>query len=80
MRRQRAPSCPAWRVTVAAHDVPPRWSVPAQVVKVYAPDETTARVLAVQSVARDADLPPWKPALRVVYRHTAAARVGARAA
>src|SRR5438046_2786189 len=28
---------PAWRVEVAEHDVPPRWHIPAQVVKLCAP-------------------------------------------
>jgi hypothetical protein len=59
-------------VTVAEHDVPPRWHIPAQVLKVCAPDATSARAQATQAAHRAAGCPPWKPLLRISYPYTSA--------
>jgi hypothetical protein len=67
---------PAWRVTVAEHDVPPRWHIPAQVVKVYASDAKAARVSGTRAVQIAAGVPPMKPLRRITYPHTAASPLG----
>lgn len=59
-----------WRVTIDAHDVPPRWHVPARTVELGAFTADGAR----ESVARwahvDAGVPPLRSLPRLTLAHT----------
>ena len=57
-------------MTVAEHDVPPRWHIPARVLDVFAVDARTARLDATRHMHILGGLPPWRPLLRVTYRQT----------
>ena len=67
---------PAWRVTVAEHDVPPRWRIERQTVKVCAVDATAARVTATRSAQIAAQVPPVRSLRAITYRHTTATPLG----
>ena len=58
-------------MTIAEHELPPRWHIAGRVLEVYAVDACTARMEATRRVHVDGRLPPWKPLLRVTYAHTA---------
>ena len=57
-------------MTIAEHDIPPRWHIAGQVIEVYAVDALTARMDAARQVRIVEGLPPWKPVSRVIYSHT----------
>ena len=55
-------------VHIPAHHVPPRYDIPEREYRVYADTRREALRKAVESVACEVGLPPWKPALREVAR------------
>ena len=57
-------------MTIAEHDIPPRWHITGRVLEVFAVDASTARMDATRQVHIAESLPPWKPLLRVTYAHT----------
>ncbi len=59
-------------MTIAEHEIPPRWHIAGRVLDVFAVDARTARVDATRHVHVVEGLPPWRPLLRVTYSHTAA--------
>jgi hypothetical protein len=59
---------------VRAHEVPPRWSIPEQTFEVRAACEQQARIEAAREAHRRGGLPPWKPCLRVTWRHVTVER------
>lgn len=61
-----------FRVSVAAHKVPPRWEVEAHERVVYERDEREARAHGVRSAHRDADVPPLRSLMRLSWRHVSA--------
>ena len=67
---------PAWRVTIAGHDVPPRWRVERQTVKLCAVDATAARVTATRAAQIVAQVPPVRSLRAITYRHTTATPLG----
>jgi hypothetical protein len=50
-----------WRVTLTAHDVPPRWRIEARTARMLALDADHARSLIVREAHIAAALPLWKP-------------------
>jgi hypothetical protein len=63
---------PAWRVDVAAHELPPRWCIPAQTHIIFAPTARAACERAVRLAHILARTPPWKPLLRLTWPHARA--------
>lgn len=55
--RRPLPS-PMWKVMIAAHDVPPRWHIPASTVTLGAATAHAACVQAIRWAHRDAGVPP----------------------
>ena len=77
MRREaRSLLAPVWRVTVAEHEVPPRWQVERQVVKVCAHDESEARMSTARAAQLVAEVPPMRSLRAVTYCHTTATPLG----
>lgn len=63
---------PTYRVSVEAHDVPPRWRIKARTVKLPAPNGNYARRRVIEWTHSDAGVPPWKPCMRVSWPYTTA--------
>jgi hypothetical protein len=63
---------PTWRVTVNAHDIPPRWRIEAQNVKLTSPTAARARLRAIRWWHADGGVPPMKPLIRLSWPHTTA--------
>lgn len=59
-------------MTIADHDVE-RWHIAGRTLTAYAVDADAARLDAARHVCIVEGLPPWRPLLRAVYRHTDAA-------
>jgi len=59
-------------VTVAEHDVAPRYHVPARTVDVYALTAREARLRVLRWAHGDAGVPPWKPCVRVSWPNVSA--------
>ncbi len=57
-------------MTIAEHDIAPRWHIAGRVLEVYAADARAARIDAARQVRIVEGLPPWKPVSRVIYSHT----------
>lgn len=64
-----APRMPMWRVTIAAHDVPPRWYVPARVVELGSYTAGGARDQALRWAHIDAGVPALRSLLRLSVEH-----------
>lgn len=77
-RRSSAPAMPMWRVTITAHDVPPRWHVPASIVEMGSPTADLARYFAVQRAHIDADVPAMRSLLALSLRHARADKIERR--
>lgn len=71
-RRSSASVLPMWRVTIAAHDVPPRWHVPARTTLTGSPTAEMACRFAAQEAHRDAGVPPMRSLLRQTLPHVKA--------
>lgn len=67
---------PAWRVRIEPHEVPPRWRVERQVVKVCASDEQAARMSATRAAQIQAEVPPIRSLRAITFRHTSATPLG----
>jgi hypothetical protein len=65
-------SGPWYEVTINAHDVPPRYRIEAQTHQLPAHSEKAARAAACRRAHIATRMPPWKPYLRVTYRHSSA--------
>ena len=61
-----------FRVSVAAHTVPPRWDIVAHERVVYERDEGAARVHGIRSAHRDAGVPPLRSLMRLSWRYVSA--------
>jgi len=72
LRRTNRLPLRTWRVQIAAHDVPPRWRIPAQTVRLPADSADDARLFAVRTAHRAAGVPPWRPCVRESMRHATA--------
>lgn len=66
---------PTWRVTIAAHEVPPRWSIPATVCEVGASTAEIACGVCLRFAHSDAGVPPLRSLLAVSRAHVHAERV-----
>jgi hypothetical protein len=74
-RARRAPEhwpSPMWRVTIAEHDVPPRWHVEAQGVTVGASTAEVACNAAVRTAHIVAGVAPLHSLLALSMAHTTA--------
>jgi hypothetical protein len=63
---------PMWKVTIAEHDIEPRWHIPARAVELAA---TTARIAcstAVRWAHADAGVPPLRSMLALSMAHASA--------
>ena len=67
---------PMYRVRITAHDVPPRWRIETQTVKLPAPSADFACDRAVKWVHSDARLPPLRRFVRHSLEFTTATPVG----
>lgn len=63
---------PMWTVTIAEHDVPPRWSIPAHTVTLGASTARIACSTAVRWAHCDAGVPPLRSLLAVSMEHASA--------
>lgn len=63
-----------FRVLVKAHEVPPRWVIPAHERVVFESDERTARLHGVRSAHRDAGVPALRSLTRVSWPFVSATR------
>lgn len=63
---------PLFRVALAAHAIPPRWSIAEQVVTLPAVDAEQACLFAVRMAHADASVPPWRPCVRASMAHATA--------
>jgi len=70
---ERRPS-PMWKVTIAGHDVPPRWRVPAWTVTLGASTGDAACAQVVRWAHRDAGVAPLRSLLAVSLAHAHAER------
>jgi hypothetical protein len=77
-RDARSLLAPSWRVKIDAHEVPPRWQIERQTVKVCAHDESEARLSATRAAQLVAEVPPMRSPRAVTYRHTTATPLGLR--
>jgi hypothetical protein len=66
------PRLPMYRVTIEAHDIPPRWRVPAQTIEVGASTAEIACRAVVRFAHRDAGVPPLRSMLALSLEHTIA--------
>lgn len=64
-QRSSAPALPIWRVTIAAHDIVPRWHVPAHTTQLGRPTAELACRFAAQEAHRAAGVPPMRSLLRI---------------
>ena len=65
---------PMWEVRIAAHDVAPRFRVPARTFTLGGSHQH-AKLRAIQWAHADAGVPPWKPCIRESWPHIKATRV-----
>jgi hypothetical protein len=63
---------PSWTVTIAEHDVPPRWHVGARTVTLGASTARIACSTAVRWAHADAGVPPLRSLLGVSMAHASA--------
>jgi len=68
---------PRWRVSVAEHELPPRWRIEGQVLEVSAADERDARAAGTRAAHIAAGVPGWRPLLRQTYMQTSATPLAA---
>ena len=68
---ERWPS-PMWRVSVAEHDVPPRWHIPASTATLGAATAHAACVQAIRRAHRDAGVPPLLSMIALSLDHVRA--------
>jgi hypothetical protein len=61
-----------FRVAVAAHSIPPRWSILEHERVVYERDERAARTHGVRSAHVEADVPPLRSLMRLSWPYTSA--------
>src|SRR5437870_4220274 len=74
MKRPQLP--PAWRVLVDAHELPPRWHVPARAVQLAAPDAEFAIWRVISWAQSDAGVPPMRSFVRASSAFASARPVG----
>jgi len=70
---ERWPS-PTWRVTISAHDIPPRWDVPARTLELGASTAESACRTVARWAHIDAGIPPLRSMLAVSMEHASAER------
>lgn len=63
-----------YRVSVAAHRIPPRWDIPAGERVVFERTEEAARTHGIRSAHRDAGVPPLRSLMRPSWRYVTAVR------
>ena len=72
MSRRGSSDLRRFRVTVAAHSIPPRWNIVEHERVVYEQDEQSARTHGIRSAHRDADVPPLRSLMRLSWPHVSA--------
>jgi hypothetical protein len=79
MRREhpRRLPVPMYRVDIEAHQVA-RWEIPASSVNTPAASVEQARTIAVGIAHHAANVPPWKPCVRVSLAYATAREIAAR--
>src|ERR1700690_1038548 len=65
-----------WRVELAAHDLPPRWRVPARTARLPAVSAESACLRVIRWAHSDIGAPPWRPCTRLSMRFATAKRCG----
>lgn len=72
MRARARTLPPLWEVAISAHDVPPRWHVPAATSCIAAVCARQAREFAAREAQRAAGVPPLRSLLAMSIRHAQA--------
>src|SRR2546428_118972 len=68
-----------YHVELAAHDLPPRWRIPARTVELPAADVEDAARQVIRWAHSDAGAPPWRPLVRASLAFASARPVDGRA-
>ena len=65
-------SASPFRVTIAEHEIPPRWTIPAAVIEVYALSAEQARIQAIRDAHVQQAVPPLRSLRRLSWPHVSA--------